>query len=143
MSNHWQIITLGALCSCLLCCPVAAGDHYSDAASTPVLPPLLEWHGASRNLALPATSDDPWITPAERSGLRSSPDYQTTVSWLQRLAAASHRMEMVEIGTSGEGRAIWMAVVSARPARPGDGGEAQRKPVVLVQAVTPDGDHVP
>lgn len=104
------------------------------AASTAILPPVLPWDGTSRSLALDPDSDDPWITPAEESGLKRTPSYDETTAWLERLAAAAPEVEMVSLGKSVEGRDLWMVIVS-------DGGHftpqamaAGGKPVVLAQA---------
>ncbi|GAB4187584.1 MAG: M14 family metallopeptidase [Wenzhouxiangellaceae bacterium] len=74
-----------------------------------ILPPLLPWQGASEQYL--TSADDPWRTPAEASGLTDSPDYATTMDWLQRLAAASNQVNLQTIGDSAQGRAIRMAVV--------------------------------
>ena len=33
-----------------------------------------------------SAEDDPWITPAEESGLTATPSYDETMSWLSKLA---------------------------------------------------------
>lgn len=96
------------------------------------LPPALDWAGASRALAL--SPDHPWATPAERTGLERTPRYEETVAWLRQLAAAAPEIDMVSIGTSAEGREIWMAVASRANARTPEGLEAHGKPIVLAQA---------
>ncbi len=48
-----------------------------------LLPPTLTWDGASRSRI--AGAQDPWRTPAEKSGFRTTPDYDTTVYWVERL----------------------------------------------------------
>ena len=88
-----------------------------------VLPPLAPWDGASRALAL--TADDPWATPFERRGLTASPSYDETVSWLERLAAASPEVRLVTIGHTWEGRAIVMVVASVEGA--GDPRHSMRR----------------
>ncbi|MGB2848067.1 MAG: hypothetical protein WBB93_10900, partial [Saprospiraceae bacterium] len=45
----------------------------SDTMTQPVLPPLTAWHGKSESLIANVT--DPWITPTEKSGFRTTPDY--------------------------------------------------------------------
>lgn len=54
----------------------------ADGPATAILPPALPWEGASRSLI--AAAGDPWITPAEASGLASTPSYDETVAWLRR-----------------------------------------------------------
>jgi murein tripeptide amidase MpaA len=94
------------------------------AAQSPVdLPPELPWSGASERLV--AKSDDPWITPAEASGFRTTPRYAEVRTWLARLAAASPLLAVETFGRTGEGRD--MLLVRAHKGATG-------KPVVLVQA---------
>ena len=62
---------------------VHAGQNpgrYPDTES--LLPPLMDWSGASESLI--AQPDDPWVTPAEKTGLVSTPSYDETVGWLER-----------------------------------------------------------
>jgi hypothetical protein len=97
-----------------------------------VLPPEPAWRGASE--ALVASPDDPWVTPAEASGLTTTPRYAETIAWLQRLALASDRVKLVALGASPEGRAIWMAVVSAEGAATPAALGANGRPTLLAQA---------
>jgi hypothetical protein len=95
-----------------------------------VLPPELPWDGASRSLALQA--GDAWVTPCEASGLRTTPRYAETVAWLDSLCDATPLATMRAIGTSDEGRTLWMVVVST------DGSSAEElrrsgKPTLLAQ----------
>ena len=55
---------------------VATDDIFSDTES--LLPPVQTWPGKSE--ALQAGPDDPWITPAEQTGLNSTPDYAETMA---------------------------------------------------------------
>ncbi len=97
-----------------------------------VLPPALPWHGASESLIVPA--DDPWITPAEMTGLTESPDDETTVAWLEKLVEASEDLRMITIGTSREGRRIWMVIASENGAATADELRANGHPTLLAQA---------
>ncbi len=74
------------------------------------LPPAIEWHGKSE--ALIAKTNDPWITPTERSGFVSTPDYNETMNWFKKLTAASPLLTLVSIGKSIEGRDIVMIIAS-------------------------------
>jgi len=76
-----------------------------------VLPPLIPWDGASRSLAL--HDKDPWVTPCETSALRRTPSYAQTMAWIDSLCRATPLASMRSIGTSDEGRTVWMVVVSA------------------------------
>jgi hypothetical protein len=82
---------------------------FDAAAIARLLPPQVPWDGASQSYISDAS--DPWITPAERSGLVSSPNYVTTMAWLQRLSEASPQLSMQSIGHSNQGRDIQMLVV--------------------------------
>ena len=97
-----------------------------------VLPSPLPWHGRSEDLLV--GEDDPWITPAEESGLTESPDYETTVAWLKNLVQASDRLRMISIGTSGEQREIWMVVASEEGAATAAELRANGRPTLLAQA---------
>lgn len=101
-----------------------AGSVSAAAPPPDVLPPPLPWSGASEALIVP--SSDPWITPAEASAFRTTPEYDEMRGWLERLARASSLITLETFGKSGEGRDLLM--VRASRGMRGD------KPVVLVQA---------
>ncbi len=88
-----------------------------------LLPPAPPWHGASE--ALIVQPDNPWITPAEKTGLTDSPDYDDTIAWLRKLCAATPLVTMTEFGRTPQGRPLYAVV-----ARKGTGD----KPVLLAQA---------
>ena len=91
------------------------------------LPPAPEWHGASEQLV--ARADNPWITPAERAGFETTPNYEETRAWLARLDAASPLIRMESFGRSPQGRELMVVYASA------DGAQFDpRKPVLLAQA---------
>ncbi|HUP66545.1 MAG TPA: M14 family metallopeptidase [Thermoanaerobaculia bacterium] len=122
----------------LLSCTLLLAAHAWAAAPVAipplheVLPPPLEWSGTSEKLVVPAS--DPWITPAERTELRRTPDYEETVAWLRRLVSASPELRMVSLGKSPQGRDIWMVIASReRHFTPSD-IHRSGKPVVLAQA---------
>ena len=96
------------------------------------LPPAPAWDGRSRSLM--ADESDPWITPAERTGLTATPRYDETMAWLGRLAQASPSLSVVTIGRSHEGREIRMVVASTTGASDPDALRADGRPVVLVHA---------
>ena len=87
------------------------------------LPPVLAWSGKSE--ALIAEAGDPWITPAEASGFKTTPRYADVRAWLERLDAASPLITVQSFGRTGEGRDMLYV-------RASKGGA--KKPVVLVQA---------
>ena len=94
------------LCAiCISAWPAVAGaaDPIGPAADPEsLLPPALDWDGASRRWI--AALDNPWRTPAEVSGFRATPDYHTTVAWIERLVEASPRLHLTSLGQSLEGR---------------------------------------
>ncbi len=87
---------------------VSAVHFTASAADDLALPPVRPWNGASERLLAPP--EDPWITPAETSGLTTTPRYTETMAWLERLAAAFPELNVVSIGRSAEGREIRMAI---------------------------------
>ena len=104
----------------------------ATAIDTAILPPVIPWNGASRTLVV--ASDDPWITPAERDQLRTTPRYDETVAYLRRLVASSRDLHMVSLGKSGEGRDIWLVIASRERAFTPEALRRSRKPVVFAQA---------
>lgn len=97
-----------------------------------LLPPVLAWDGASRSHI--AGPDDPWRTPAEASGFRTTPDYDTTVDWVERLVESSPRLHRTSLGKSLEGRPIWMVIASANGASTPEELHASGLHVLLAQA---------
>lgn len=103
-----------------------------QSAQTAILPPTIPWDGASRALVVPA--NDPWITPSEKDQLRTTPRYDETVAYLERLVAAAPELKMVSLGKSPEGRDIWMVIASKDRAFTPEAMRRNRKPVVFAQA---------
>jgi hypothetical protein len=112
--------------------PMLTALLLATAIDTAILPPAIPWDGRSR--ALVAAADDPWITPSEKSQLRTTPRYDETVAWLQKLVAASPQLKMVSLGKSPEGRDIWMVIASKERAFTPEALRRSRKPVILAQA---------
>jgi hypothetical protein len=100
-------------------------------AQTPILPPLIPWDGASRKLVVATT--DPWITPSERDDLKTTPRYDETVAYLQRLVKAAPQLKLVSLGRSAEGRDVWMVIASKERAFTPEAMRRSGKPVVLAQ----------
>lgn len=96
------------------------------------LPPAPAWHGASE--ALMAKSDDPWITPSEKTDLTDSPNYTDTLAWLEKLAAASPRIKLVEFGRTAQGRPLVLVVASAEGADTAEALIKNKRPTLLAQA---------
>ncbi|WP_417346252.1 M14 family metallopeptidase [Ferrimonas sp.] len=104
------------------------GQYLND----PILPPQHPWQGASEMLQLPAS--DPLATPGEQSGLIQSPDYQETFQWLDGLIGRSPKLSKVSLGTSPQGREIWMVVAAGDGAATPEELMANGNPTLLVQA---------
>ena len=90
---------------------------------TAPLPPVLPWNGASERLV--AAPNDPWITPSEAAGFDTTPSYDQTRAWLDRLDAASELISIETFGRTAQGRELY----AVRAAKPG----ASPKPVLLAQ----------
>jgi hypothetical protein len=112
----------------VLAVPAWAGE----AASTPILPPLAPWSGASE--ALVAAADNPWITPAETSGITRTPSYEETRGWLERLAAAAPQIALQSIGRSPGGRELLLVVASKEGADSPAALAANGRPTLFAQA---------
>ncbi|MFZ1371606.1 MAG: M14 family metallopeptidase, partial [Ferruginibacter sp.] len=96
------------------------------------LPPSIEWHGKSESLM--AWPSNPWITPSEKSGLVTTPDYNETMNWLKKLSTASPLLTMVSIGKSVEGRDIFMIIASTGKNSSSAALKKSGKPLFLAQA---------
>ena len=96
------------------------------------LPPAPPWKGASE--ALIANSDDPWITPSEKTGLRDSPTYEETTAYLTKLAAASPLISLQEFGRTAQGRTLYVAVAARDRAFTAELARQAGRPTLLVQA---------
>jgi len=79
-------------------------------------------------------ASDPWVTPSEASGLKTTPRYDETVAYLRRLVAAAPQLKMVSIGKSPEGRDLWLVIASKERAFTPEALRKTGKPIVFVQA---------
>lgn len=131
-----RLLAVTMLAVSMLClsssAPVAEAAG-AGAVTQRILPPPPPWSGKSR--ALMVAADDPWITPAEVSGLEQTPSYEETMAYLRRLAAAAPEVELVSLGESPEGRDIVLVIA----ARGTDGFSpaalhAVGKPILFAQA---------
>ncbi len=103
-----------------------------SATAQSFLPPATAWHGKSESLI--ANANDPWLTPAEKSGFVTTPDYKETMRWYKKLAAASPLLTMISIGKSVEGRDIFMIIASTEKIITADALKKSGKPLMLAQA---------
>lgn len=108
--------------------PQIASEYINDA----ILPPIIQWHGASE--ALMKNADHPWVTEFELSGGKVSPDYEATMAWLDKLVEHSPMLNKVSLGTSPQGREIWMIIASKEGAATPTELKQHKKPTVLIQA---------
>ncbi len=97
-----------------------------------ILPPLMPWSGKSE--ALIARPDNKWITPAEKTGFVSTPDYAETMSWLSRLCKSSDVLEITTIGVSAQSREIKMVIATAEKKFTAQALALSSKPLLLIQA---------
>jgi zinc carboxypeptidase len=74
-----------------------------------------------------------WQTPAEAAGFRSTPTYQETLEFLQRLQPRIPEMYLGFYGSSGEGRALPFVIVSKEKAFTGRRARRLPKPIVMIQ----------
>lgn len=110
---------------------VRAQEH-AAAAREAILPPELQWSGKSQTLVAP--KNDPWLTPTERGDFASTPRYDETVAWLQKLVAAAPELKMISLGKSSEGRELWMVIASKERAFTPEALRAAGKPTLFAQA---------
>ncbi len=97
-----------------------------------ILPPVKAWSGTSESLIV--RSNDPWITPTEMSDFVTTPDYGETMEWLKELSSKSPLLHMVSIGTSVEGREIYMIIASTDLDTAPEALKESEKPLLLAQA---------
>lgn len=129
-----RLISIHALCTgsilalmAVPAVPAVAQQEVPDTLSARILPPTSPWKGASERLIVAA--GDPWITPAEAAGFRTTPRYAEVRAWLERLAAASPLITVKSFGHTTEGREL----IYVRASKGATGQGRERKPVVLVQ----------
>ena len=79
---------------------------------------------------LPATD---FTTPAERSEYRLTATYEETVEYFQRLEKASDWVKLTQFGTSPQGRALHLVIVSSEKAFTPEAARKSGKVIALVQ----------
>jgi hypothetical protein len=128
LANANDAATIETLVTTKSTTPQTASTYINDA----ILPPAIEWHGKSEGLLLSA--DNSWATPFEKNGFKTSPSYDETFIWLDKLIAQSDKLKKVSLGKSPQGRDIWMVVASNEGAETPQALAENDKPSVLVQA---------
>jgi murein tripeptide amidase MpaA len=83
--------------------------------------------------AVPGDISYMWRTRAERTGWRETADYEETMRFCRQLESGSRWIRLVTYGTSGQGRALPMLVVSRDRAFTPEAARATGKPIVLIQ----------
>ncbi|QDF65405.1 carboxypeptidase [Shewanella sp. SNU WT4] len=110
---------------------VAATDFAHLSQTHELLPPTTPWQGSSESLFQP---QHPLATAFELSQGLTSPNYQQTMAYLDKLMAQSSQINKMSLGKSPQGRDIWMYVVSKEGADNAAALRSNRKPSLLVQA---------
>ncbi len=75
-----------------------------------------------------------WVTPTEASGYRTTPDYEATMAYLRRVAAAAPGQVRIEpFGKTGEGRELDLVIASRDGVFDPAALRAAKRPILLVQ----------
>ncbi|MEZ9594432.1 M14 family metallopeptidase [Shewanella sp. 10N.261.52.F9] len=112
--------------------PASTPQRATTFVNDAILPLTKPWQGESESLVVAA--DAQWATPFEQNGLKTSPSYEETFIWLDKLIAQSDMLKKVSIGKSPQGRDIWMIVASKEGADDAASLSRNDKPTLLVQA---------
>ncbi len=107
-------------------------DEQNVSQLTNILPPLIKWHGKSESLI--QSSDNPWQTFAEKTGLTDTPNYSQTIEYIEKLVNSDPRLQKVSLGKSPQGRDIWMVIATKEGVSDPDTLDKLNKPTLLVQA---------
>lgn len=75
-----------------------------------------------------------WLTVAERTGFRATASYDETLAFLRRLEAELPGMRVELFGTSAQGRAMPVAILSPWGETTPEEASAQGRPVVMIQS---------
>jgi len=82
-----------------------------------------------------AMAEIDWQTPAEKSGFATTPNYDVTLAYLERLAkAAPRRIRLERFGTTAQGRPMMSVVASGSGLFTPEAARRAQVPVILVQA---------
>ena len=74
-----------------------------------------------------------WYTRAEKTGYRATADYDETMRYCRQLEAGGSWIKVLTYGTSGQGRALPLVVLSKDRAFTPELARATGKPIVLIQ----------
>ena len=82
-----------------------------------------------------AMAQPDWITPAEKSGFVTTPSYEETLHYLERLQkAAPGKIHLERFGTTPQGRPMMIVVASGQKLFTPEAARAAHLPVILLQA---------
>ena len=76
-----------------------------------LLPPTQNWHGNSLQLV---STDEQWLTPSEQHKFKTTPSYDETIKFIERLAHKSPLIKLSYFGQSALGRKLPLVHVSSR-----------------------------
>ncbi len=105
----------GVLVSLLLICTVLTEQNTNAQTPSPPVPPE-------------------WLTHAEKTDYRETPDFDTSIAYARRLVAASPWLRLQEFGRSGQGRALPLMIASKGGEWTPQAARKAGKAVVLIQA---------
>lgn len=105
---------------------------FTQSSHGQILPPEIPWHGKSENFIRSAR--DPWVTPAEKTDLKETPDYNTTIDWLHRLTSYSPFLRMKKIGESCQNNPLWLVIASKEEVSDGAALKKNGRPTLFFQA---------
>ena len=74
-----------------------------------------------------------WRTRAEKTGYRQTSDYDETMRYCRQIEATSNWMKVTSYGTSGQGRALPLVILSKDRAFTPEAARRTGKPIVLIQ----------
>jgi hypothetical protein len=97
-----------------------------------ILPPTVPWSGKSQEFIRSKT--DAWISPSEKSGLKTSPNYDDTINWLKKLVQNSSYLRMEVVGKSSQNRKLWMIIASREGVNSPSRLRANNRPTLLFHA---------
>lgn len=81
-----------------------------------------------------------WITHAEKTDYRETPNYSETIVYAKRLAAASPLIRFKSFGQSGEGRDLPLLIATEGDSFTPEAARTAHRPILLVQACIHSGE---
>ncbi len=84
--------------------------------------------------AIIGNGQNDWQTPSEKTNYRTTPSYDETVSFLQKLEKSSPLIKVSSFGKTGEGRDLWLAVAAKDKDFTPQNARKHHKAVIEIQA---------